>query len=238
MDSAPWRTGPVAALAEGTGPEPVLDYYLIRAPAGGIDGIVVEEFVRGPDHSTVGLDSAGWTAAAGRWWSSAAFSQRMRADPELRARVTPVRRDTAAAVHHRLAGAPLPAEAVLRTRFRDRQPFATAAPLRLGPAGAPDGCHERRVYRVLFAKDLPADRLADLATRWGPDGCRPAGRQRIGADRFSWQLRRVGRDIAWGLDLTVLLATADDTAVGPVLRELTTAVREQGLIPVTTERFA
>ncbi|MEV4541232.1 hypothetical protein [Micromonospora echinaurantiaca] len=166
----------------------------------------------------------------------------MRADPELLTRVTPVRRDTAAAVHRRLAGAPLPAEAVLRDRFRDRQPLDTAAPLRLGPTDAPDGCHERRTYRVLFAKDLPDDRLADLASRWGADdaGGRglPAGRLRMGADRFSWQLRRVGRNIGWGLDLPVLLATADDAAVGPVLRELTTAVREHGLIPVTTERFA
>ncbi|MEV4541231.1 hypothetical protein [Micromonospora echinaurantiaca] len=72
MDIAPWRTGPGTVPGDAHEPEPRLDYYLILAPGGGawpageVDGIVVEEFLRGPDHSTVGLDNAGWTAADGR----------------------------------------------------------------------------------------------------------------------------------------------------------------------------
>jgi hypothetical protein len=85
---------------------------------------------------------------------------------------------------------------------------------------------------VLFAKDLDAGRPAPLNASWQP------ARRRIGADLVTWTLRRVGRGIAWGLDVTVLLATEDDAAVGPVLRDLTAAVRRQGLIPVTTERFS
>ncbi|MGS2615972.1 hypothetical protein ACVCAH_15825 [Micromonospora sp. LZ34] len=247
VDIEPWSAARVVSAADPAGRPPALDYYVILAggrPPGAVEGIVVEEFVRNDDWSTSGLRTAGWTAADGHWWSSAAFSRGMRTDPELRERVTPVDRRVADAVHRRLGARHLPTGPVLRTHFRDHEVFATAAPLRLGPADPPAGCHERRVYRVLFAKDLPDDRLAGLAARWGrvagDAGAQgmPAGRLRRGADRFSWQLRRVGRTIAWCLDLTVLLATADDGTVGPVLRELTSAVREHGLIPVTTERFA
>lgn len=248
MDIVPRSAERVVSVADPAGRPPALDYYVILAddgrPPDAVEGIVVEEFVRNDDWSTSGLRTAGWTAADGHWWSSAAVSRGMRTDPELRERVTPVDRGVAEAVHRRLGAGRLPAEPVLRTHFRDHEVFAAAAPLRLGPADPPAGCHERRIYRVLFAKDLPDDRLADLAARWGrlagDAGARgmPAGRLRTGADRFSWQLRRVGRTIAWSLDLTVLLATADDGAVGPLLRELTSAVRGHGLIPVTTERFA
>jgi hypothetical protein len=61
----------------------------------------------------------------------------------------------APAVYRRLGAGRLQAEAVLRTYFRDYERFATAPPLRLGPTQAPDGFHEKRFYRVLFAKDLP-----------------------------------------------------------------------------------
>ncbi|MEV6367263.1 hypothetical protein AB0L86_10255 [Micromonospora musae] len=228
------------------GPRPRLDYYLILDRPAGPDAvaeaIVVEEFVRATDWTTVGLRSAGWTPAGAGWWSSAAYSRAMRADPELRARVFPVARAEADAAHRRLGGAALPDEPVLRAGFHDDQALPVTAPLRLGPS-APDGYHERRTYRVLFAGDPLAHRLAELATRWRPADGRstvdalPAGRRRVDDDRFAWTVRRVGRGLAWSLDLTVLLAGADDRTVGPLLHELTSAVRLCGLVPMTTERF-
>jgi hypothetical protein len=204
----------------------LLDYYLV-----GADGVLVEEFVRAPDHSTVGLRGVVWTRPDAGWRGAAALSRALRADPRALARMTPIDRDGAETAFRGLCGEPLPDEAALRAHG-DYRPFPTSAPLRLGPADAPDGFHERRVYRVLFAKDLDADGLAALEASWQP------ARRRIGADLVSWTLRRVGGGIAWGLDVTVLLVTDDDAAVGPVLRDLTAAVRRQGLIPVTTERFA
>jgi hypothetical protein len=38
--------------------------------------------------------------------------------------------------------------------------------------------------------------------------------------------------------VTVLLATSADDEVGPMLQNLTVVMRRQGLVPVTTERFA
>ena len=204
-----------------------LDYYLIRPGYGSAEGIVVEEFVRAGDHTTVGLDSAGRLATDAGWWSSASFSRHMRTDPELAARVVPVTRGEAETAALALGGA-LPAEAVLRGHFRERQLFATAPPLRLGPDRPPAGWHEQRVYRVLFANDLPARELAGLIT----------GHMRAGDDDFAWRVRRIGRGLAWGLDLTVRLATGVDGTIGPVLRHLTGEMRRRGLIPVTTERFA
>ncbi|SCG68141.1 hypothetical protein GA0070613_4412 [Micromonospora inositola] len=234
--------------------EPQLDYYLILARISGrrsnaeAEGIVVEEFVRDHDCATVGLNSAGWTPVDGRWWSSASFSRSMRADPELSGRVAPTCRGVAEAVYRQLGGGQLPAEAVLRTYFRDYGPFATAPPLRLGPTDAPDGFHEKRVYRVLFAKDLRADQLANLSAVWRTSvegdladrGARgmPAGQLRVGGDRFAWNLRRIGRELAWCLDLTALLANDADDTTRPVLHELISVMRQHGLIPVTTERFA
>lgn len=160
-------------MVDAVAPQPQLDYHLILSPATGapstadVEGIVVEEFVRGDDWATVGLSSAGWTAGEGGWWSSASFSRRMRVEPELAGRVTPTSRYVAETVYRQRGAGQLPAEAVLRTYFRDHQPFATAPPLRLGPTDPPDGFHEKRVYRVLFAKDLRADQLAALT------GCVP-----------------------------------------------------------------
>ncbi|RZU76419.1 hypothetical protein EV384_5075 [Micromonospora kangleipakensis] len=242
----------MAAVVDSAEPRPQLDYYLLLSPADGRplnpEGIVIEEFVRDRHCVTVGLHNAGWTPADGRWWSSASFSRGMRTDPELSGRVTPVGRGAAEAAYRRLGGGRLPAEAVLRSYFRDYEPFAVAPPLRLGPADAPDGFHEKRVYRVLFAKDLRADQLANLTAVWRTpaDGELadpaawgfPAGRLRVGGDLFAWNLRRIDRNLAWCLDLTASLATDADDAVGPVLHELTSVLRQQGLIPVTTERFA
>jgi hypothetical protein len=123
------------------------------------------------------------------------------------------------------AGGPeLPDEAALRLKFVDYEVFASAPPLRLGPAEPPEGFHEKRLYRVLFAKDLRVSL--------------PAGSREVGDDHFSWTLRRVGNGIAWGLDVTALLRTGADRTVREMLRELTRTVRKQGLIPVVTERFA
>ena len=132
-------------MVDAVAPQPQLDYHLILSPATGapstadVEGIVVEEFVRGDDWATVGLSSAGWTAGEGGWWSSASFSRRMRVEPELAGRVTPTSRYVAETVYRQRGAGQLPAEAVLRTYFRDHQPFATAPPLRLGPTDPPDG---------------------------------------------------------------------------------------------------
>nr|WP_296071353.1 hypothetical protein [uncultured Actinoplanes sp.] len=194
-----------------------LDYY--RYGAG---GVLAEEFVRGRDHTTVGLRSALWTGDG--WRSAASFSRRVRTDPAVLAAVTPTDRAGAGAALRELGGGPLPDEAALRDQFGGYEAFAVVPPLRLGPAEPPDGFHERRIYRVLFAKELTVDRFE--------------GHREAGDDRFAWTLRRVGNGIAWALDVTVLLAAGADHTVRPMLRELTSAVRKQGLIPVLTERFA
>ncbi|GIJ56332.1 hypothetical protein [Virgisporangium aurantiacum] len=208
-----------------------MDYSLLS------HGLLVEEFVYGDDHTTVGLRVLTWTRADPRWLSTPSFGRAVRTDPDLLAGVTPTDRAGAERAYRALAGGELPDEAALRARFVGHEPFATAPPLRLGPTDPPAGFREKRVYRVLFAKE--------------PAGAAPgAGSRTVGGDHFSWDVRRVGRGVAWALDVTVLLAgdtgdagdaddadDADDT-VGPVLRDLTAAVRRHGLVPVTTERFA
>jgi hypothetical protein len=214
-----------------------LDYYLI----GPADGLVVEEFVLADDHTAVGLRSTGWTAADRRWWSSAEFSRAMRADPALRTRVAAAERADAEAAYRRLGGGDLPDEPTLRGYFRDYEPLATSAPLLLGTGPVPDGYREKRLYRVLFAGELTPERLANLRAVWRMEAAgsaRVAGTARlpVGDDLFTWDLRRIGPGIAWCLDLTALLHTG--TALGPLLRDLTSTMRHQGLIPVTRDRFA
>lgn len=63
----------------------------------------------------------------------------------------------------------------------------------------------------------------------------PAGRLRVGDDLFACNLRRIGRELAWCLDLTALLTSGADDAIGPLPHELTAVMRQQGLIHVTTE---
>ena len=206
-----------------------------------MEGIVVEEFTRHHDFTTTGLDSAGWTPEAG-WWSSAALSRGMRTDPEMLARVLPTSRREAEDVHRALGGGQLPDETVLRTHFLDHQPIATAPPLRLGPAQPPAGFHERRVYRVLFAKDLRAEQVASLRTAWRT----PAGG--TGASAASGRLdKRATRSpgICAASAIPRLVSRRDrpaDTdatvALGSTLSELTNVLRQHGLIPVTTERFS
>lgn len=206
-----------------------LDYYLLRAGSD-VDGVLVEEFVRGRDGSTVGLRGALWRRTG--WVGSSSFSRALRGDPSLLAAVVPVSRRGAEEAFAGLGGGALPDEEGLRDGFVDYVSLATAAPLRLGPAAAPDGFHERRLYRVLFAGGSVGGGVSASPAVGGV-----SGRREVGVDLFSWTLRRVGNGLAWGLDVTVLLATSADDTVTPMLRELSTGVREKGLVPVMTERF-
>ncbi|WP_327042609.1 hypothetical protein OG400_10145 [Micromonospora ureilytica] len=240
MTADPMRAAPVLLPDPG----PPLDYYLVgnSDPVTTVEGIVVEEFTRHRDFTTTGLDSAGWTPDAG-WWSSAALSRAMRTDPEVLARVLPTSRREAEDVYRALGGGQLPNEPLLRTHFLDRQPIATAPPLRLGPAQPPAGFHERRVYRVLFAKDLGAGQVASLRTAWrtpagGTGTAAATGRLDQHGDQITWDLRRVGHSLAWCLDVTALLRTDATVVLGSTLSELTNVLRQHGLIPVTTERFS
>jgi len=206
----------------------MLDYYLVDG-----SGILVEEFVLGEDDAAVAIDNAGWTD--GRWWSSAAFSMNLRGDPRLRARVVPADRDEARLAYRRLGGGELPDEATLRGYFADPAPLPASAALRLDATPVPDGYRERRVYRVLFAGDLDPDGVAALRHRLRMPASGGAGVAQAG-DEFTWQLRRIGYGVAWCIDLTACL-NGDPARVRPLLRELTSAARGQGLIPVTIERF-
>ncbi len=241
-------------------PEPELDYYVITgeaaAPAGPPAGIVAEEFVLSDDGTATGLNGAAWTrmdgaaggAPDGAWWSSAEFTRAMRADPELRGRVVAVSRHEAEAAYRRLGAGELPGEATLRTYFHDTLPFDGSAPLRLGPPDVPEGFHDRRVYRILFAGDLSETGLANLSAGWRMRAADDDARGRVvgtahitlAGDLFSWDLRRVG-GMAWSVDLTACLGEPSPRTGGVIrrlLRELTTAMRREGLIPVTIERFS
>ncbi|GLZ57309.1 hypothetical protein [Micromonospora sp. NBRC 107095] len=248
IDSLP--AGRASAALEVTGARPQLDYYLVGVSdsTSTVEGIVVEEFTRDRDLVTTGLDSAAWTPQAG-WWSSGALSRDIRTNPQMLARVVPTSRRQAEDVHRALGGGQLPDEALLRTHFLDHQPIASAPPLRLGPAQPPAGFHERRVYRVLFAKDLRPEQVAALRTAWrtpaagtsaspGTSASVASGHLDGHGDQFSWDLRRVGHTLAWGLDVTALLATGATAALGSTVSALTNVLRQHGLIPVTTERFS
>jgi hypothetical protein len=248
------RFGQATTPVDASAPQPPLDYYLVfpqggqRDPAVQAEGIVVEEFVLDDDYSAVGLNSAGWTPAGDRWWSSAAFSAAMRTDPELRARVIAVGRDDVEIAYRQFGAGELPDEATLCTYFHDYEPLAASAPLRLSRPQVPYGFHDRRVYRILFANELSPDRLANLRSVWQmapADGLADPGARVIGSahlpvanDLFTWDLRRIGPGVAWCLDLTAYLGGSSANAIGPVLRELTTVMRQHGLIPVTIERFS
>lgn len=195
-----------------------LDYYLTN------NGVLIEEFARNPDYSARGLCGAVWTSDEPRWRGASSFSRAVRTDPELLIQLVPTDRAGAEAAFEELGGGELETEDGLRGHFLDYEPFNTAPPLRLRPAEVPDGFRERRVYRVLFARD-PLD------------GQCTGGSRSVGDDHFSWTLRRIGAGLGWGLDVTVLLATDADGTVGPVVDELTGELRRQGLVPVTTERF-
>ncbi|WP_432923985.1 hypothetical protein ACQPZZ_28205 [Microbispora sp. CA-135349] len=236
-----------AAVTAGSESQAALDYYLIL-PAAGPDGapaegIVVEEFALTGDFRTVGLDTTGWTAADGAWWSSAAFGRAMREDPGLRARARAVSRLDAEAAYRGLGGGELPGETRLRALFHDHQPLPDSPPLRLSPPRVPDGFHDTRVYRLLFAGEPHLPRLADVVTLAGEAGdprtrVIGTGELRTDPDVFTWEVRRIGPGVACCLDLTAHLGTASGQALGPLLRRLTTAMRHAGPVPVTVERFS
>ncbi|GIE88412.1 hypothetical protein [Actinoplanes regularis] len=64
-----------------------------------------------------------------------------------------------------------------------------------------------------------------------------AVRRQFSGDAFRWDLRRVAAGAAWGLDVTCDLVGERDESVGVLLRGLTTQMRQQGMIPVTVDRF-
>jgi hypothetical protein len=231
-----------------------LDYYVI---AGGVpdaapEGIVVEEFTFDGDHCAVGLDTAGWSVADGRWWSSAEFGRGMRDDLRLRARLVAVDRAGAEGVFGRHGGGELPGEPALREHFRDRASLYAAPPLRLDDT-VPVGYREQRLHRVLFAGDPAPEGLTALRSSWG------AARLAVGDDLYAWELRRIGQNVAWCLDLTAWLggdakpsdadasdgdgdgdgdaSDGDGDVVGRLLHGLTGQARRLGLIPVTVERL-
>jgi hypothetical protein len=201
-----------------------LDYYTVTDPGGRLQTLVVEEFVLRDDFTAAGIDGAGFN---GVWWSSAEFTRRLRTDAA--SSTTPVSRPDAEAAFQALGGSELPAEPLLREHFADRALFAETQPLRFGPD---DG---RRMYRLLFARDLDERHLAGLmaALRLSPvDDPRVAGRSV--SDQGMCELRRVG-DVAWGIDVTVPAASP---AVGSLLGVAMLTARGHGLIPVTIDRFA
>src|SRR5262245_51254554 len=128
-----------------------LDYYTVHGRGGRLQTLVVEEFVLREDFTAAGIDSAGFD---GVWWSSADCSRRLRTDAA--ASTTAVSRSGAEAAFRELGGSRLPADSLLREHFADRAVFAEVSPLRFGPD---DG---RRVYRLLFARDLDERHLAEL----------------------------------------------------------------------------
>jgi hypothetical protein len=240
-------------VVDAAAAQPLLDYYVVCSAARGgrsilaVDGILVEEFVLADDYTTIALNSAGWTSAELCWSSAASISRELRRDPALRAHVVTALRRDVEVVYRRLGGGELPDEPTLRTYFGDPLPLGVSAPLRLSSADVPHGFHDKRIYRTLFANDLPADSLPILRAAWqmtaAADLADPragvigtAGR-RVADDVFTWDLRRIGTRLAWCLDLTACLCTGRDDAIGPLLWELTTQLRQHGLIPVTTERF-
>jgi hypothetical protein len=242
-----------ATVIGACAPQPLLDYYLVLPetavgePSAQADGIVVEEFVLTDDYTAIGLNTAGWTAADGSWWSSAAFSRGMRIDPKLRTRIVAVGRRDVEIIYRRLGGGELPDETTLRTYFHDCESLTDSAPLLLSPPQVPHGFRDKRVYRILFANELGEDRLAYLQAVWqmalADDVTDPQARVigtahlRVANDIFTWDLRRIGPGVAWCLDVTAYLASRSGDAIGPLLRDLTTVMRHAGLIPVTIERF-
>ncbi|MEN3612159.1 hypothetical protein AAH979_21725 [Plantactinospora sp. ZYX-F-223] len=253
-DGATWLP-PRAGSRPGSAARPLaagsnLDYYLVQPDNrdfAGPAGILVEEFRLDEDHSAVRLDSTGWTAGGSRWQGASAFSRGIRTDAALRDRVVGANRQEVEFVYRHLGGGELPGEEVLRGYFDAGIRLPTSAPLRLNPGPATAGFAETRVYRVFFTAGLDADGLTGLLATWRMTpghgttgvltGVAGTARRRIGADAFTWELRRIGAGAAWCLDLTADLAGSRDDAVGPLLRELTTAARMAGLIPVTTERL-
>lgn len=201
-----------------------LDYYTVHDRDGRLQTLVVEEFVLRDDFTAAGIDNAGFN---GEWWSSADFSRRLRTDAA--AYTTAVSRSGAEAAFRDLGGSQLPADSLLRERFADRALFPDTAPLRFGPD---DG---RRIYRLLFARDLDDRHMSGLraSLRLSPvDDSGVAGRSVT--EHGTCELRRVG-GIAWSIDLAFPRASAE---IGRLVGTAMMTARSHGLIPVTVERFA
>ncbi|MEV4727569.1 hypothetical protein [Micromonospora humida] len=223
-----------------------LHYYVVRDGAGEPEGLLAEEFLLAADHSCVGLVGCGWSRSEGRWRDASATSRRLRVDPTLRARVTPVSRDGAATLYRGFCGAALPDEAALRTCF-GAPPAPPSPPLLLHRSEATPGFRETRTYRILFAGALTPGGLTALGEAWrmpvtgdlAEPGVRVLGAvcRQVGRDAFRWELRRIAAGAAWGLDVTCDLTGDRDDAVGVLLHALTAQVRLQGLVPVTIDRF-
>ncbi len=225
---------------------PALHYYVVYDGAGVPEGLLAEEFLLAADYSSAGLVSGGWSRSEARWCDASATSRRLRVDAALRERVTPVGRAAAAALYRDLCGADLPGEAALRARF-GAPPVQPPSPLRLNGSEATPGFRETRVYRILFTDELTRDGLAALSEAWqmpitgdlaDPDvRILGAVRRQVSGDAFRWDLRRVAVGAAWGLDVTCDLLGDRDETVGVLLRGLTTQMRQQGMIPITVDRF-
>ena len=219
------------------------DYYLIFAAADDRDrgapplGILVEEFVLCDDYTAAGIDSVEWSSATGAWGGSSASSRDIRADALLRSRVIVVSRHEADDAYKASGGGELPSEAEIRALFGERQPLPAAAPLDLGTTGS-------RRYRVLFAGELGGRGLENVRSALGLELVDDPLARVVGvatataADHtFTWELRRIGPGIAWCLDVTVHMGNGPESAVGALLHHHRQAIRGQGLIPVTIERF-
>ena len=225
---------------------PLLHYYVVHDGAGEPDGLLAEEFLLAKDYSSAALVSSSWSRRDGCWRDAAATSRRLRLDAGLRAQLAPVGRAAAASLYWHLCGADLPNEAALRACFGGL-PAQPPPPLRLNGPEATLGFRETRVYRILFVNKLTQDGLEVLSGAWqmpvtgdlADQEVRVLGevRRQVSGDAFRWVLRRVAAGAAWGLDVTCDLAGERDEAVGVLLRGLTTQMRQQGLIPVTVDRF-
>jgi hypothetical protein len=220
---------------------PLLHYYLVQP-----DGLLVEEFLLATDYSSAGLVSSFWSRRESRWRDGADISRSVRLDAALRVQVVPVGRAAAAELYRSVCGVDLPDEAALRAHFGDL-PAPPPPPLRLGGPEATPGFRETRIYRILFVNELTQEGLDALSGAWqmpvtgdlADPEVRTLGavRRQVSGDSFRWDLRRVAAGAAWGLDVTCDLAGERDEPVGVLLRGLTTQMRQQGLIPVTVDRF-
>lgn len=149
-------------------------------------------------------------------------------------------------IYRDLCGTDPPDEAALRACF-GAPPAQPPSFLRLNRSEATPGFRETRFYRILFAAELTPGGLAALSEAWqmpitgdlGDSEVRVLGavRRRVSGDTFRWELRRVAAGAAWGLDVTCDLLGDGDEAVGVLLCGLTTQMRQQGMIPVTVDRF-
>ncbi|GAA1390066.1 hypothetical protein [Catellatospora chokoriensis] len=225
-----------------------LDYYLLAADESARpEAVVVEELVLRDDGTAIGIDNVTWTATGGSWQCTPALSRDLRADERLRARVRAVDAGTAETALRSLGGGDLPEETWLRARFADFLPLPSAPLLRLGPAQAPPGFRDRRVYRILFAGDLDRHGLQCLRLWWRLEPVEPAAdpsgrlvgraRREVDGHELSWELRRVGPGLGWAVDLTACLRDGPAGAVPALLRDLRQLARAHGLIPVAVERL-